>query len=130
MWTIETSDEYDGRLKRFAKKRRPELAAVLDNLDTMFTGLNSGLSIAQLRSFGFVHVEPAGILAVDQSGGSGGTKLRQARLYTYPDEKRTVLELITLGEKDTQQEDIRYAKEYVESIRKMEGTSNGPEKTV
>lgn len=129
MWTIETSDEYDRRLKWWTKKRKPELAATLDNLDTLFFGLQSGLTLAQIRTFGFIHPEPMGILAVDQSGGSGGVKLRQTRLYTYPDERRTVLELIVLGDKETQTEDINYAKEYVASIP-TEGNLDGRQEEI
>src|SRR5438128_2504602 len=66
------------------KNGRESLAALLDNLDTVIVGLNSGLKIEQVRTFGFTHSEPHGVFAIDQKGGHG-QGLTQMRLYVYPD---------------------------------------------
>jgi hypothetical protein len=116
MWPLETTSEYQRRHKRFEKKRRRELAAVLENLDTLVTGLKEGLKLEQVRTFGFVHHEPHGVLAIDQKGGHGA-KLAQTRLYVYPEPKRQVIDVITLGDKTTQESDIRFCSEFVASIQ-------------
>jgi hypothetical protein len=130
MWTIQPSAEYERRQKRFEKKRPNELRAVLDNLDTMIMGLKDGLKLEQVSSFGFVHHEPLGVLAIDQEGGHGA-KLAQTRLYVYPDTGEKVTHVITLGDKGTQADDIEFAKQFVQSIRKaLQEAPHGPEKTL
>jgi hypothetical protein len=104
MWMIETTNDFERRLKRYKKKRPLVLAAVLGNLDTYFETLKRGIPVQRIN-FGFLHREPHGVKAIDQKGGEG--RLAQARLYVYPDEKSEVLYLITLGDKDSQQEDIQ-----------------------
>lgn len=76
--------------------------------------------------FGFLHDEPKGIRAVDQSGGalaSGGKrgKLSQTRLYTYAALESKILHLLCLGSKTTQAKDIRYAVSVVDALCKESG---------
>jgi hypothetical protein len=115
MWTIAKTDEFERRHKWFEKKRPKELAAVLDNLDTFFTALKAGAKPQQIH-LGCIHVEPHGVLALDQKG--GGKNLAQTRLYVYPDTDREVVTVITVGGKDTQSEDIKLCREFVEQLRK------------
>lgn len=130
MWKLEPTDEYQRRHKRYEKKHSRELAAVLDNLDTVMKALKDGLKLEQVRTFGFAHAEPHGVLALDQKGGHG-TGLAQTRLYVYLDQhdpKAPVMHVITLGDKGSQSDDIRYCSEFVLSLR--ESQSDEPEKTL
>jgi hypothetical protein len=98
MWKLaDPTEEYERRRKRFEKKKRNQLLAVLDNLDTLMQGLKDGLKLEQVATFGFVHREPCGVLAVDQKG--GGAKLAQTRLYVYPDKESMTVHPIILGDK-------------------------------
>lgn len=130
MWKLEPNTEYEKKHKRYERKHARELAAVLDNLDTVMKGLNGGLKIEQIRTFGFVHNEPHGVLAIDQKGGHGAG-LAQTRLYVYPDQSMPgapVMHVITLGDKGSQAADIQFCSEFVLSLR--ESQSHEPEKTL
>jgi hypothetical protein len=56
-----------------------------------------------------------GVVAVDQKG--GGPNLQETRLYTFADEVRNVLYLITIGNKSEQPSDIEFSKDFVKSIQ-------------
>jgi hypothetical protein len=76
-----------------------------------------------LVQFGFLHEEPKGIRAIDQSGGTLAIgkkrgKLDQTRLYTYAALESKVLHILCMGSKTDQAKEIRYATSVVDSIRK------------
>src|SRR5260370_37824696 len=101
MYTLEPGDDYLRRQKRYNKKHQDELIAVLDNLDTFKRGLDNGLKLEHVRAMGFIHVEPYGVLAIDQKGGGHGARLAQTRLYVYVDTTEHVIHVITLGDQST-----------------------------
>jgi len=57
-----------------------------------------------------------GVLAVDQSGRGKGSKMKEFRAYTYPDEEIENLHFMRLGDKKGQSEDIAYCKKYVAEL--------------
>ena len=57
-----------------------------------------------------------GILAIDQKGKGKGAKLKPFRLYVFPDERSKILHLVTLGDKDSQEDDIRHCQSFVEGL--------------
>ena len=109
MWTIESQDDVEKRLKKFRKRWRHEVANVFANLETVFKALRLGVKAEQLKKMGFVHSEPKSVLAIDQKGRGKGARMKQFRLYIYPDEDKQVLHAITLGNKGTQSDDICYS---------------------
>jgi hypothetical protein len=121
MWTLEPTDDYERRHKRYTKDHPRELAAVLDNLDTFLRALQAGAKVQQAR-FGFIHPEPHGVLAVDQKG--GGKALAQTRLYVYPDPDTETLHLIILGDKRSQREDIKTCNNFVAALRSTKETEH------
>lgn len=127
MYSLQPSDEFLRRQKRFDKKHHDELLAVLDNLDTFKKGLDGGLKLEQVRNFGFIHVEPQRVLAIDQKGGGHGAKLAQTRLYVYVDKINLVIYLLTLGDKSTQHEDIKFSCDFAKELHKEEEDSHGQE---
>lgn len=127
MWVIKRTDEYHRRSARYERKHPRELGAVLDNLDTFLRTLNNDVKPRQAK-FGFIHTEPSGVLAIDQKGGGPG--LAQTRLYVYPDEACKVLWLLTLGDKQTQSQDIKNCKAFVPQLLKPEGASDEREPDV
>jgi len=116
VWRTLQTDEYDRRLKRLHKNRPRETMAVLSNLETFLEALNGGIS-PKPPAFGFLHVEPSDVLAVDQKG--GGNKLAQTRLYVYPDAAKKTLYLLTVGDKSTQRDDIETCKRFVAQIKAL-----------
>ncbi len=115
MWFAEPTDEYIRRHRWYAKKKPRELRAVLDNLDTFLKSLQRG-SLPQQIKAGYIHPEPHGVLAIDQKG--GGKNLAQTRLYIFPYTPDEVLKLLTIGDKESQSEDIKYCGSQVAAFRK------------
>lgn len=114
MWHLRPSKEYEKKASKWPKKHRRELAAVHANLDTFLQSLRAGGKVQQLW-FGFLHAEPSGVKAIDQKGGGSG--LKQTRLYVYADEATQIIHLITLGGKDSQDNDVRTCTDFVDSLR-------------
>jgi hypothetical protein len=129
MWTIaEPAADYDRRRKRYQKKKPKALEAVLDNFDTLLNALNKGVTLEQVLTFGFVHSEPHGVMAIDQKGGA---KLAQTRLYIFPDRKTMIIHPITLGDKGSQHNDILTCNGFVKQLHdEGETASHEPEKTL
>jgi hypothetical protein len=115
VWALYPTDEYARRRKWFAKKRPRELRATEENLDVFVESLNAGAPPKPIL-FGFLHVEPSDVLAIDQKG--GGNKLAETRLYVYPDVITKTLYLLTMGDKASQHDDIAICKDFVEEIKK------------
>lgn len=115
MWTIEPTEKYKRDQRWYEKKRRRELEAVLDNLDSYVEALQLGTHPLQVKA-GFIHPEPHGVVAIDQKGGR--KSLAETRLYVYPDTNSKVLYLIALGDKNTQKADIKLCNDMVAELRK------------
>lgn len=114
VWIIEDSDLFKRKLKQYEKKHRRETIAALTNLDTYVRLLNDSFKPAQIEA-GFIHHEPQGVKAVDQKG--AGNKPRQTRLYFYPCEQDHTVYLITIGDKNSQKNDVRDSREFVNKLR-------------
>jgi hypothetical protein len=129
MWTLSPQADFERRRKRYEKKRRRELVAVLGNLDRFFKALLAGTRPYHVKG-GFVHYEPHGVIALTEQGGGGS--LQATRLYTYPSESEEVLYLITLGDKQTQPADIKYCSQFVESLNnpQQQTLNYGSEKNI
>jgi putative component of toxin-antitoxin plasmid stabilization module len=113
MWALQAEAEYEKRVGKWPKKHRREFGAMHDNLDTFLKALQRGAKLEQIR-FGFLHPEPRGVLAIDQKGGGAG--LKETRLYTYPNKTAQLVHVITIGDKSTQEADIKYSCEFVDNL--------------
>ena len=118
MWEMEPTTLYERRKKHYAKKHPSELASVLSNLHRYLKMLNE-LNALGVINAGYLHPEPNGVKAIDQR--SGGKNLAETRLYTFANVKSKVLYLITIGNKDSQPEDIKDSKKFVEFLKKEIG---------
>ena len=116
MWSMELHDGVEKRHKQFEKKWLHELTNVMRNLQELVVALDNGVRPEQLKGLRFVRSEPAGVLAIDQSGPGKGAKLVPLRLYVYPDETDQVLHIIGLGDKTTQKDDIKQSTEFVKGL--------------
>jgi hypothetical protein len=95
--------------------------AAMQNLEKYHVALCSS-GHPRLVQFGFLHKEPKGIMAIDQTGGvlpdgKKRGKLQETRLYTYAALESNTLHLLTIGTKNTQSKDIPFAEKCVTSIR-------------
>jgi hypothetical protein len=115
MWSIATTTRWEHDQKWYAKKRPNELAAALRNLERYLAFL-SKVPNSKVLQAGFIHPEPADVVAIDQSAGGGN--LEETRLYVYPDDSEKIVYLITIGNKAEQSADIQCSKGFVETHRK------------
>jgi hypothetical protein len=125
MWKLEPTEECGRRFRYYEKKRPRELKAVLVNQATYLAALQAGNKPLQIK-YGFVHVEQNGVIALDQKRGGGN--LAQTRLYLYPDTEAQVLYQVTLGDKRTQPEDVKFSSRFVEGLRKRKQEKDEPAK--
>ena len=120
-WEIELNEQCGRDIRKYEKKNPDELEAVLLNLEKYKEALDAAVH-PRLVSFGFMHSEPTGMIAIDQTGGAlpSGTKrkrLQETRLYTYSDLESKTLHLLCLGSKSSQPKDIRFAESAVDALR-------------
>ncbi|MCK4401958.1 hypothetical protein KAW08_06630 [bacterium] len=85
-------------------------------MDTYFESLRRDINPLQINA-GFIHHEPIGIKAVDQKGGNKKIKLKQTRLYIFPYTEEKVLYALTIGDKQSQKEDIKWCQDFVKKIK-------------
>lgn len=113
---MDSTSEYSRETSKWPKKHKRELAAVLDNLDTFFSNLQSGVNPEQLkRNLSFVHGRyPIGILSIDESGAGGNAK--PVRLYVFPHQGTEVLYLLRLRDKSSQSSDVQWCKNWVADL--------------
>ena len=113
LWHEEPTDLYLRRKDEFQKKRRAQLIAVLRNL-VRYRLMLDEQPIARLISAGFIHPEKRGIVALTQQG----FKPQQppTRLYLYPAQNSKTVYLITIGDKDTQSEDIQDCYAFIQTL--------------
>jgi hypothetical protein len=128
MWEIVPTDKFERDLKWYSKKRRRELAAVIENLERVVGSLNEGVKPLQLLKHGFVHKESGGVMAVDQKG--GGPKLSQTRLYFYVDERDKVVSVLAIGDKNSQSEDNKLCASYVDDLQDKQRLEDEKRKAV
>lgn len=114
-WTLTITDKYERMYKRYEKKSPKIINALANNLDTYFRTLED-LGSPQNITSKFVHREQGGVKAIDQSGSE--EKLKETRLYIYPDTTKKILHLITIGDKGSQPADVKLCSSYVKKINK------------
>jgi hypothetical protein len=114
MWTITPTDQFERDSRHYTKKRPRELGAVLNNLKRYHELLGAAKNSKSVQA-GFLHAEQAGVVAVDQKG--GGVGLQETRLYTYAEDDKQILWMITLGNKSSQPDDVNFSREFVERLR-------------
>jgi hypothetical protein len=113
MWNIVPSEQFERDRKFYEKKHKRELVAVLHNLGRYLEQLNQSKSARAVQA-GFLHSEQKGVIAIDQKGGGQG--LQETRLYTYAEQELKELHLITIGNKNTQSNDVKLASDFVEIL--------------
>lgn len=116
MWKLEPEDEYLKQRKWYEKKRAKELEAVEANLKRFLMALQAGAKPQNIVGKWASHNEGFGVRALDQTGPVKG-KLAATRLYIFADEETEILHVITLGDKQSQGEQVQYCKQWVRSLQ-------------
>lgn len=112
-WQLEPTDQFTADSTWYAKKHPRELEAVLNNLNRYLSQLNHAKNPLCVQA-GYIHTEGHGVVALDQKG--GGVSLQETRLFVFPDNNQKILHLITIGNKNSQSDDIKLAHRFVASL--------------
>jgi hypothetical protein len=111
MWEVAPTNLSEKLEKRYAKKRPAELTVILRNPWRYWDLLNTATNSKAVQA-GFLHRQPAGVIAVDQKGGE--RSLSETMLYTLADDSAKVLRLIVIGDKGGQAKDIQTRPEFAQ----------------
>lgn len=114
-WQIVPTEEYEDAFAKYNKDRPNELASVVANLAKYQETLKL-LGHPQQITGKYVHREPKGVKALDESG-SGFNNLQVTRLYIYPDAKTKIIHLLIIGSKKSQKKDVKFCEKFVEQLR-------------
>ena len=112
-WTIKITDEAEREIRHYFKRHPRETASVLANTESILGLLNSGKRIGGFQ-VGYFRSEGDGLYRVGQTGVKAA---KETRLYVFPDEAVEIIHVIGIGDKETQQRDIRSAKKTVDALR-------------
>lgn len=115
-WQIVPTEEYEDAFADYNKDRPNELVAVVANLAKYQDTLKQ-LGHPQRITGKYVHREPKGVKALDESG-SGLNNLQATRLYIYPDAKTKSIHLLTIGGKKSQKKDVKFCENFIEQLRR------------
>src|SRR6266481_3375756 len=112
-WKLVRTDLFERRFEEYQKKHKPQLKAVLANLERYNDYLEAA-PFARLISAHFIHPEGGGVIALDEKGYK--PKQPPTRLYVYPQQNSKTLYLITVGDKRSQKEDIKDCHQFIDSL--------------
>jgi putative component of toxin-antitoxin plasmid stabilization module len=112
-WLIENAYASPGKFARFSKKHEVEYDSLFANLDKIIRLLRSGNKIGGFR-VGFFRAESEGVYRIGQTAVANA---KESRLYVFPDSEANVMYVLTVGDKDSQSEDINEAKQIVKRIK-------------
>lgn len=114
-WAIAKADGYpEKRQSKIARGHELLIANVLANFEAYLRVLELGTHPEQAkRLFPFIHDEKSGLVAIDQRPPKGGF---QIRLYVFPHIPTRTVHVVAIGDKSTQENDIRFCHRYVKEI--------------
>jgi len=109
-------DDYAIRssFKRCRKKHPREYESCFENLDRVLEYLDNGFKWLSFQ-FNYLRSEGGDVFRIGQTG---VPHAQETRLYIYCVETETTIYLLNMGDKDSQQEDIKNAKGLVERIER------------
>ncbi len=113
-WVVKRDYADENRIKKYDKKHHAEVVSCSANLVRLESFLNSGGTLRQALNFGFFRSEGEDVYRIGQ------TKIvsaKETRLYIYARITGPEIQVLTIGDKSSQQTDIRKCKEIVRSLK-------------
>lgn len=117
MWTFDGQYAQKSRFKQCGKRHGVELNACLKNLGRLVEALNGGLTLQQCCAFGFFRSEGKDVYRIAQTGVRSA---HETRLYVYARITGSTICILTVGDKNTQQDDIRWCHSTADEIRRTD----------
>ena len=113
MWYTEDREAIRSGFKRVSKNYPEEYTACFANLEKILTILNSGNKISGFK-VGFFRSEGDGLYRIGQTGVKDA---KEVRLYVYPDTESEMMYVLSMGTKESQQNDIKEAKKRIKKLK-------------
>ena len=115
MYVISDELAETGKIKRYEKKHIKEAASCFANLMRIFMLLNSGIVLDRiLHCCSFFRSEGEGVYRIGQTGICGA---KETRLYVYVRVEGEKIYKLTMGDKDSQLDDINRCKQIVRKAK-------------
>jgi hypothetical protein len=102
-WKVDEAFAERSRFKEYNRKHPREYAACFSNLSHLIDLLQQFGAIKAFQ-VGFLKSEGQGVYRIGQTGVKHA---RETRLYVHVDETAKVARVLTIGDKDSQSDDIR-----------------------
>jgi hypothetical protein len=110
-------NDLPSKFKRFSSNHEKEYVSCFTNLNRIIRLLNAGFKLQTvINQCSFFRSEGNGLFRIGQSGVKAA---KETRLYVYPDEEEKTIHILSIGTKETQQNDIISAKSAIKEIRKI-----------
>jgi hypothetical protein len=117
-WKLDGSHAIKKSFKHYAKNHKDESASCFSNLDMVLNLLNTGCNLSQLgQMLSFFRHEKQAVYRIGQTGVKYA---KETRLYIVIIESNKTIYPISMGSKDTQQDDINTAVKHSNTLRKSE----------
>lgn len=107
MWVVKRDLADENRFKKYAKKHRAEVVSCAKNLEDLEKFLNDGGTLQQAMTFGYFGSEGNDVYRIGQTGVRSA---KETRLYIYAKIIGPEIQVLTIGDKSTQKEDIKNCK--------------------
>lgn len=118
MWNAKKDYAEENRFKHYAKKHPREVASCFANLNRAIELLDGGMTLDQLATMRFFSSEGGGLFRIGQTGIQHA---HETRLYVYVTIVQEEMQILTIGDKSTQQQDINRCKDAIKDIAKKKG---------
>ena len=116
-WKFAGAPQFSQRLKEWEQRTSHPQTQLFNNLHTVFGMLRGGGSKESLVSDdSFLTSHGEDIYSVGQNGTGHVSDQIPGMVYFYPDEMTKTIHVITIGDNQTQNEDLIYARSYVAAI--------------
>jgi hypothetical protein len=110
-------NDLPSKFKRFSSNHEKEYVSCFVNLYRIIRLLNSGIKLQIVISqCSFFRSEGNGLFRIGQSGVKAA---KETRLYVYSDEEEKTIHILSIGTKETQQNDIISAKNTIKEIKRL-----------
>lgn len=111
-WSIDNFLAEAGSIRRYRKRHPAEVASCFANLALLLDRLNFGIPFANIE-YGFLRSEGSNVFRIGQTG---LRHARETRLYIYVKVVDTTIFVLTVGDKDSQQDDINRCKKMTKGL--------------
>ena len=122
VWSCGAEHFDTNRLKRYSKKHAAEVASCMVNLQRAIGLLNEGLTIEEICRLSFFGSEGEDVYRIGQSGVKHA---KETRLYIYVRIIGERIELLTIGGKETQPDDIKACKVTARKLKAEQEVQDG-----